>query len=355
MIIIITHIKTIILFTITYLKKNNMRITLIALTLFLVAVINADPCNRCFWEGAYCGGSSGGSCATGLTCQTLKHGSAPVCLPTVAPGEACNDKAYDPCPSQYYCDNDLKVCILNPGLARINDGCDSDDDCQGILSCRNGMCVNEEPDTFCDTFSVGCPIGQYCYTDVPVDSDPVCVEQRTGGDCTSTSECFSGSCINGKCVNYFSGVVDAVCSQTMDCKVGLICETRDDDIQPKCYEPLYMYITPTGFSRWGIECDSENDGCTCNQVSQYEQFLIEGLSNLKEGCKTSHATFMNCMKSHSCYSQGTFEHSCMRQNCWGEHIDRSNQCYYEGLSPVRCGASEMMLALIMVVAFLFLH
>eukprot|EP01129_Flabellula_baltica_P016480 TRINITY_DN878_c4_g1_i1.p1 TRINITY_DN878_c4_g1~~TRINITY_DN878_c4_g1_i1.p1 ORF type:complete len:342 (+),score=51.55 TRINITY_DN878_c4_g1_i1:41-1027(+) len=325
------------------------------LILCLIAVIfsftvDARLCNQCLWEGAYCGPLTTGECVVGTKCVTLENGAAPICMPTVlADVNECQTSPYDNCPSLYSC-NDDKKCQLSSSSGDVNDGCSYDDECGGNLVCTNNVCSNPGNLT---CFTTSCPFGKKCddFT------NPTCVDKGgPNSECTSNNDCWQSSCIGNLCRKWFTAVEGAICTSTIDCSIGLICETREGDIESKCYEPLYHYIAPTGGSLWGPECDSSVDtGCLCNDPWGREQFVVERLANYKEPCKEASFNFLDCMKENECYGTRTYEQSCTRQNCWIEYRDYENQCLYEGANPVRCSASDLLLGIILIVAMLFLH
>eukprot|EP01129_Flabellula_baltica_P017334 TRINITY_DN9580_c0_g1_i1.p1 TRINITY_DN9580_c0_g1~~TRINITY_DN9580_c0_g1_i1.p1 ORF type:complete len:348 (+),score=56.02 TRINITY_DN9580_c0_g1_i1:43-1044(+) len=328
---------------------------LFCLVVLFAFTVSARPCTRCLWEGAYCGSSSGGQCLAGLKCTTLKHGSAAVCLPTVGPGEACNNRPYDPCPSSYTCDSNTQTCVLIPSTAGINDGCTISADCIGSSSgvtCTGGVCT--KPSNISCSIT-GCPYGKFCDTNVI--GDPICRDELLPGAACNDGidKCFNGECSNGLCEGYFTKSEGTNCTMTFECEVGLACYEKNS--MTTCNKPSYHYITPTDFGRWGAECDGSTSvvGCSCNYASGQEQFVIEANAAYTEPCKTASFRAFDCLKEHECYTDSFFENSCTRNNCYGEYTDYTNQCYFGGATPPRCSATSMMLALIFIIAVLFLH
>lgn len=161
----------------------------------------------------------GGQCAAGGVCQQDTGGQARCCVRNcAAEGKVCSPSGSCECPpGQVAAGND---CLLEPG-----DPCQTSAECQGGLTCVDGVCCREACGGYCER----CQPGTGTCTAIPAgqqEADPVSDNDCTNGfECTGTrngckartgqacSTTDGSDCVSGACMPTAGGGARICCSQ----------------------------------------------------------------------------------------------------------------------------------------------
>jgi len=281
------------------------------------------------------------SCADNLKCVSI--GYTKICLPTVEAGQDCNttDGLYDPCENNFRCN--VKCVPTNNPISSNNDGCIDDTYCRPGLTCVSGVCKPTNT-AICSPFS--CPWDQYC-------TGTSCTNYKgVGEDCLLSFGCKYGlSCLNSKCIEEFSIAKDGACSDTIQCKTGLLCKDGT------CKEPKHVLIVGSFGAAWGAPCEPYLSllgvGCVCHYGLKSHLFLKEVSETYSFACPAKRKDFSKCMSEKSCISANLNAMSCLRTNCYHFYTAMDDCMFDPTLLPPRCSGNAIMAAMILLVLMLF--
>jgi hypothetical protein len=280
-----------------------------------------------------------------LKCVSIGYTS--ICLPTVEAGQDCNttDGLYDPCETGFACN--VKCVPIGGATSSLNDGCIDDTYCRIGTTCVSGICKSTTAAlSFCTFYT--CKWNEYC-------SAGTCTAYKgVNEDCLFNSGCKYGlSCLNSKCIETFSVAKDGVCTDTEQCKTGLICK------EGTCKEPKHVLLLGSFGAAWGGPCDpylsylDTNSGCYCHYGLHNYYFLKEVSQTYHYACPQKMKDFEKCMIDKGCTSASTQAMSCLRTNCY-HFYTAMDDCYADGsLLPPRCSGNAIMAAMILLVLMLF--
>jgi len=314
--------------------------------LFFLFAFLFDPaqslCGYCVPRGEVC---LYDRCADNLKCVSIGYTS--ICLPTVEAGLDCNntDGLYDPCETGFYCN---VKCVQTGQISGLNDGCVDDTYCRIGTTCVDKICKQTQASTtVCTPYT--CQWNQYCLSGV-------CTSlKNVGEDCLFGFGCKYGlSCYNSKCIESFSVAKDGACSDTSQCKTGLICKDG------YCKEPKHVLLLGSFGAAWGAPCDpllayyDSSSGCRCHYGLKGYFFLKEVSQTYHFACPGKRKDFEKCMVDKKCNSVNMNALSCLRTNCY-HYYTAMDDCFADGsLIPTRCSGNALMAAMILLVFMLFM-
>jgi hypothetical protein len=232
--------------------------------------------------------------------------------------------------------------LKTKGYGRKNDFCENGDFCGTGLSCKNtpGVCLSDLPDGECTT-PVQCNWNEYC------DGKNCKPLPGLGESCSSQNCKYRSRCNSGICVEEHTIDLDGSCTDTVFCKPGLQC------IKRVCAKPIYRILSGYG-AAWGQECLPTDPGCRCNSGLGIFQYLKESSVVYYSNCPDKKKDFEACMIAKGCTYINDGHDTCLRRFCYPQFAALDSCNTDPSLVPLRCGATSIVIAGLMLVFLLLL-